>query len=56
MIRTVDTLLSVCKKLRTKTDWDEYEILVDEKTTDENQKKELETELSNIIIRLASIK
>lgn len=37
MIRTVDTLLSVCKKLRTKTDWDEYEILVDEKTTDENE-------------------
>ena len=34
-----------------------FEILeLIEKTTDENQKKELETELSNIIIRLASIK
>ena len=34
-----------------------FEILdLIEQTTDENQKKELETELSNIIIRLASIK
>ena len=37
MIRTVDALLGVCKKLRTKEEWDEYEILVDEKTDDENE-------------------
>ena len=34
-----------------------FEILdLIEQTTDENQKKELEAELSNIIIRLASLK
>ena len=37
MLRTVDITLGVCKNLRTKEKFDKYEILVDEKTTDENE-------------------
>ena len=47
MIRTADILLSVCKQLRKKEDWDNYEILIDEKTTDELEDTNEETLIKN---------
>lgn len=40
MIRTADVLLGICKQLRTNAEWDNYNIVIDEKTTDEVEETE----------------
>ena len=53
--KAIDDIIQTYQKERlTNRKFEILELM--EETTDENQKKELEKELSNIIIRLASIK